>query len=71
LEVAYSSDEVSDLKRNARKINKIFEDYIMNYPQHWFWLHRRWKDISGLEDLYNTNNPLKLLEKFRRDKGVG
>ncbi|MBW1613161.1 MAG: lysophospholipid acyltransferase family protein [Deltaproteobacteria bacterium] len=61
-----TSDEASDLKKNTRKINQIFESYITKYPNHWLWLHRRWKDIPGLEDLYNTNNPLRLVENFRR-----
>ena len=63
-----TSDEASDLKKNTRKLNQIFEYYIRKYPQHWLWLHRRWKDIPGLENLYNTNNPLRLLENFRRDQ---
>ena len=67
LKLVRTSDEASDLKKNTRKINQIFEDYIMKYPQHWFWLHRRWKDIPGLEDLYETNNPLELIENFRDD----
>jgi len=69
LKLVRTSDEASDLKKNTRKINQIFEDYIRKYPQHWLWLHRRWKDIPGLEDLYSTNNPLALVENFRRDQG--
>ncbi len=68
LKLVHTSDEGSDLKKNTRKINQIFEDYIRKYPRHWFWLHRRWKDIPGLENLYETNNPLLLLENFRRDQ---
>ncbi|MBW2006041.1 MAG: lysophospholipid acyltransferase family protein [Deltaproteobacteria bacterium] len=65
LKLVRTSNEASDLKKNTRKINQIFENYIMKYPQHWLWLHRRWKDIPGLEDLYNTSNPLRLVENFR------
>lgn len=65
LKLICTTDETSDLKKNTRKLNQIFEDYIRRYPQHWFWLHRRWKDIPGLEDLYETNNPLELIENFR------
>jgi len=68
LKLVRTSDEASDLKKNTRKINQIFEDYIMKYPQHWFWLHRRWKDIPGLENLYETNDPITLVENFRRDQ---
>ncbi len=62
-----TADETSDLRKNTRKLNEIFEDYIRRYPQHWFWLHRRWKDIPGLDALYDTNNPLELIEDFKRD----
>ncbi|MBC8459347.1 MAG: lysophospholipid acyltransferase family protein [Deltaproteobacteria bacterium] len=65
LKLICTTDETSDLKKNTRKLNQIFEDYIKRYPQHWFWLHKRWKDIPGLEDLYETNNPLELVENFR------
>jgi len=68
LKLVHTSNEAHDLTKNTRKINQIFEDYIMKYPQHWLWLHRRWKDIPGLEDLYDTDNPLALIENFRRDQ---
>lgn len=61
-----TEDEALDLKNNTRALNKIFESYIKRYPQEWFWLHRRWKNVAGLEDLYYTNNPLKLAEDFRK-----
>lgn len=67
LNLISTEDEAGDLKKNTRKLNQIFEDYIRRYPQHWFWLHRRWKDIPGLEDLYETSNPIELVEDFRRD----
>jgi KDO2-lipid IV(A) lauroyltransferase len=67
LRLVHTADETSDLRRNTGKLNRIFEDYIRRYPRHWFWLHRRWKDIPGLEALYETNNPLDLIEHFRRD----
>ena len=68
LKVTRTADETGDLKRDTRKLNQIFEDYIRRYPEHWFWLHRRWKDIPGLERLYDTNNPLELVENFRHGK---
>lgn len=70
VQVTRTPDKHADLKKNTRKINRIFEAYIMNYPRHWFWLHRRWKDIPGLENLYNTDDPLGMLEDFRHDHGI-
>jgi len=67
LNLICTEDKTSDIKKNTRKLNQILEDYIRRYPQHWFWLHRRWKDIPGLEDLYDTGNPLEMVENFRRD----
>jgi len=69
LELAHTSNESRDLETDTRNVNRIFEGYIRRYPHHWFWLHRRWKDIPGLEDLYSTHDPLKLIEAFKRDLG--
>ena len=69
LELAHTAKEARDLETNTRRLNRIFEGYIRRYPQHWFWLHRRWKDIPGLEDLYRTHNPLELVENFKRGLG--
>jgi KDO2-lipid IV(A) lauroyltransferase len=69
LELAHTSNEARDLAADTRNLNRIFEGYIRRYPHHWFWLHRRWKDIPGLEDLYSTRNPLELIEGFKRDPG--
>jgi KDO2-lipid IV(A) lauroyltransferase len=27
----------------TQRYTKILEDYIRSYPDHWVWLHRRWK----------------------------
>ena len=69
LELAHTANEARDLETNTRRLNRIFERYIRSYPHHWFWLHRRWKDIPGLEDLYRTHHPLELVENFKRDLG--
>ena len=62
----HTDDEAMDLKKNTRTLNRIFESYIKRYPQEWFWLHKRWKDVPGLENLYKTNKPLELVQDFRK-----
>jgi len=62
----HTNDEAMDLKQNTRTLNRIFENYIKRYPQEWFWLHKRWKDVPGLENLYKTNKPLELVEDYRK-----
>ena len=69
-DVISTADEKSDLERTAREINQIFEDYIKKYPQEWFWFHRRWKKVHGLEDLYDTENPLEVINKIKATKSI-
>jgi len=32
-----------DIEDTTRLFNQMLESYIRRYPDHWFWLHRRWK----------------------------
>jgi KDO2-lipid IV(A) lauroyltransferase len=34
----------ADLEENTRRSNRVIETSIRRYPEHWFWLHRRWKE---------------------------
>lgn len=51
---ALRGDENQDFEANVKKLTQAYADiwatYIKNYPDHWFWQHRRWK--STLKDLY-------------------
>ncbi len=69
VDMIQTEDEQADLKKNIKKLNMIFEGYIKRYPEQWFWVHRRWKDVPGLEGLYDTENPLKLINDFRNSRG--
>ncbi len=32
-----------DIVENTRTFTQVIESYVRRYPEHWFWLHRRWK----------------------------
>ncbi len=36
-----------DIIENTRAFTSIIESYVRRYPDHWFWLHRRWKQRPG------------------------
>jgi KDO2-lipid IV(A) lauroyltransferase len=42
--VQCTNDLRRDIEDNTRAFNLVIESYIRRYPDHWFWLHRRWKD---------------------------
>jgi len=31
------------VEKNTELFTKIIERYVRDYPDHWFWLHQRWK----------------------------
>jgi lauroyl/myristoyl acyltransferase len=35
--------EEEQVKRYTAAYTKILENYIRQYPDHWFWMHKRWK----------------------------
>lgn len=37
-----TEDRKADTMRILRQINEIMEGWIREYPEQWFWLHRRW-----------------------------
>ena len=32
-----------DIVENTHAFTRVIESYVRRYPDHWFWLHRRWK----------------------------
>ena len=38
-----SGDEQRDIERYTQLYTSIIEKYVRQYPDHWYWLHRRWK----------------------------
>ena len=42
LEIERTDDRKADAIKVLGQINGIIEDWIREYPEQWFWLHRRW-----------------------------
>ena len=38
-----TGDPTKDILENTRAFNVILENMIRRYPDHWLWIHRRWK----------------------------
>ena len=43
IQVQRSGNLRQDIADNTRRFNQLIESYVRAYPDHWFWLHRRWK----------------------------
>ena len=43
VELEFTVDKERDLIVNTERFNKVIEDIIRQYPEQYFWLHRRWK----------------------------
>lgn len=41
--VKATGDLRRDIEETTRTFNRVIESMIRRYPDHWFWLHRRWK----------------------------
>ncbi len=44
-----SGNEDKDIQNYTQSFTKVLEKYIRQYPDHWFWLHRRWKTKPSLD----------------------
>lgn len=43
IEVVKTKNKEEDLKKYTKQWSDLLEKYIRNYPDHWVWMHRRWK----------------------------
>ncbi len=43
LEIVHSGDIQKDVVANTQRINDTLESMIRQYPEQWFWVHRRWE----------------------------
>lgn len=44
LEWISASNSKEELKLNTQQYNKIIENFIIEYPDQWLWMHKRWKN---------------------------
>jgi KDO2-lipid IV(A) lauroyltransferase len=58
VELIRTGDKTRDLEENTQIFSGIIERYVSQYPDQWFWFHRRWKTRPYCplpEDYYNKD----------------
>jgi KDO2-lipid IV(A) lauroyltransferase len=43
VKLVQTGDKTKDIEENTALFTRIIEDYVRQYPEQWFWFHRRWK----------------------------
>jgi KDO2-lipid IV(A) lauroyltransferase len=43
VELVSHDDPTTELRLNTRKFNQIIERFVLEHPEQWFWMHKRWK----------------------------
>lgn len=44
IELIRTGEIEKDIIENTRRCNRVLEEIIREYPEQWFWIHRRWKN---------------------------
>jgi KDO2-lipid IV(A) lauroyltransferase len=47
----------------TQRWSEVLEKYIRLYPDHWFWMHRRWKTLPAEEQTTAARLPEELIAK--------
>lgn len=45
--LVFTGNDEKDLYENTLKVNKIIESYIYQYPEQWYWMHKRWRTVNA------------------------
>ncbi len=43
----------------TRRHTRVLEEYIRRYPDHWLWMHKRWKHTAYYEELHAAREGVK------------
>ncbi|MBT5876627.1 MAG: lysophospholipid acyltransferase family protein [Candidatus Latescibacteria bacterium] len=43
IDVVSTGNDEDDIVRYTQAYTEVLERYVRDYPDHWFWVHRRWK----------------------------
>jgi len=43
VETALSGDRAADTVENTRRFNQVFAEMVRRHPDHWIWMHKRWR----------------------------
>jgi KDO2-lipid IV(A) lauroyltransferase len=43
MQVERSGDAEADVHRNTARFTAVFEEMVRRHPDHWLWMHKRWK----------------------------
>jgi KDO2-lipid IV(A) lauroyltransferase len=55
--VRRSRDFKADLVENTARFTAAIEGFIRKYPDHWFWVHRRWKTRQPVDRRFGISDP--------------
>jgi KDO2-lipid IV(A) lauroyltransferase len=45
-DITPTGNKDEDIKQLTQAYTSLLEKYVREYPDHWFWPHRRWKSTS-------------------------
>ena len=45
------ADDPEAIKQFTQRCTDVLEMYVRRYPDLWLWMHRRWRDVPGVEDV--------------------
>ncbi|MFZ7111376.1 MAG: lysophospholipid acyltransferase family protein [Desulfatiglandales bacterium] len=45
IQLVRTGDKTMDIEENTARFTAVIEKYVREYPDYWFWFHRRWKTL--------------------------